>query len=121
MTKSRNIGRGGARPGAGRKAKPVAGPTEIGFGAAPIIPPGLDDEGQRKFCESLAFETLATIAATGTSESARVAASRELLDRCRGKPSPAKPAEAEQSDAGDHWEGLLGSKPAPSKASKATN
>jgi hypothetical protein len=116
MTKSRNIGRGGARPGAGRKAKPVAGPTAIGS----IIPPGLDDDGQRKFCETLALETLATIAATGTSESARVAASRELLDRTRGKPSPAtKPADADQGEASDHWDGLLGSKPA--SAAKATN
>jgi hypothetical protein len=118
MTKSRNIGRGGARPGAGRKQKPVAGPTAIGkfFNVpstaqldepAPIIPPGTDDEGLRQFCEALAFETLATIAATGTSEAARVAACRELLDRCRGKPSPSKPAEAE-ADAPDHWGNLLG-------------
>jgi hypothetical protein len=116
MTKSRNIGRGGARPGAGRKQKPAAGPTAIGS----IIPPGLDDDGQKKFCEDLALETLATIAATGTSESARVAASRELLDRTRGKPSPAKPAEADQGDAGDHWGELLGSGKPTAKA-KATN
>jgi hypothetical protein len=114
----------GSRPGAGRKRKPVAGPThvasEVGSEneprpAAPIIPAGLSADELKKFCEALAFETLATIAITGTSEPARVAASRELLDRAQGKPKPgaaAKP-DAPGADEGDGWGDLLTARPSP--------
>jgi hypothetical protein len=115
MTKSKGIGRGGARPNSGPKKKPVAGPTQIAgaANAAPIIPADLDADSLRKFCEALAFETLATIAATGASEPARVAASRELLDRSRGKPAPgtaAKP-DAPGADDADGWGDLLSARP----------
>jgi hypothetical protein len=121
MTKSKLVGRGGARPGAGRKQKPVAGPTCVaseprtdgdqGSAAntsAPIIPANLSAEELKKFCEALAFETLATIAVTGTSEPARVAASRELLDRAQGKPKPGTAAKPDSPDLfDDGWGNLL--------------
>jgi hypothetical protein len=119
MTKSKLVGRGGARAGSGRKKKPVAGPTrvvsEIGTQSAPIsgpiIPTGLSAEDLKQFCETLAYETLATVAVTGTSESARVAASRELLDRSLGKPKPAPATKPDQSDFfEDGWGDLLKSR-----------
>jgi hypothetical protein len=121
--------RGGARPGAGRKRKPTAGPTrvaaEIGSSSeptaatpGPIIPAGLSEEEIDKFCRAVARETLLTVAMTGTSESARVAASRELNDRSLGKPKPGAAANPDQLDllAPDHWGSLLDVQPAPSKA-----
>jgi hypothetical protein len=121
VTKTKLVGRGGARAGAGRKRKPVAGPTFVAGESrsdserdspantsAPIIPANLSAEELKKFCEALAFETLATIAVTGTSEPARVAASKELLDRAQGKPKPgtaAKPDEPGLFD--DGWGNLL--------------
>jgi hypothetical protein len=126
MTRSRLVGRGGARPGAGRPRKPVAGPTTLDVASSktervPVIPVGLSEDDLAKFCETLAFETLATVASTGTSESARVAASRELLDRARGKPKPA-PAQSkpEQHDLFDHWGDLLES-PKPQSGSSRNN
>jgi hypothetical protein len=132
VTKSKLIGRGGARAGAGRKPKPVAGPTCVagelrsdgscGSGdktSVPIIPANLSAEDLKKFCEALAFETLATIAVTGTSEPARVAASKELLDRAQGKPKPGIAAKSDQSDIFDNdgWGDLLKSKqPAAGRA-----
>lgn len=119
MTKSKLVGRGGARAGSGRKKKSVAGPTrvvgEIGAQSAlisaPIIPIGLSAEDLKQFCETLAYETLATVAVTGTSESARVAASRELLDRSLGKPKPAPATKPDQSDFfEDGWGDLLKSR-----------
>jgi hypothetical protein len=122
MTKSKLVGRGGARPGAGRKQKPVAGPTCVASElrsdgerspaadtSAPIIPANLSAEDLKKFCEALAYETLATVAMTGTSENARVAASRELFDRVQGKPKPGAAAKSDQFDllADDGWGNLL--------------
>jgi hypothetical protein len=121
MTKSKLVGRGGARPGAGRKQKPVAGPTcvagELRSGgersptadtSGPIIPAGLSEEEIDKFCRAVARETLVTVAMTGTSESARVAASRELNDRILGKPKPGTAAKPDQSDMfDDGWGNLL--------------
>jgi hypothetical protein len=123
VTKSKSVGRGGARAGAGRKPKPVAGPTHVAGKLrsdvekspaaadipAPIIPVGLNAEQLKAFCEALAFETLATVAVTGTSEPARVAASKELLDRAQGKPKPGTAAKSDQLDmlADDGWGNLL--------------
>ena len=131
MTKSKLQGRGGARAGAGRKLKLVAGPTYAAgeprsdgerspaakVGAAPIIPAGLNAEDLKKFCEVLAYETLATIAMTGTSENARVAASRELFDRVQGKPKPGAAAKSDQFEllADDGWGTLLKSGQAPGR------
>ena len=120
VTKSKLVGRGGARAGAGRKRKPVAGPTHVvgdprsvdergsdANASAPIIPANLSAEDLKKFCEALAFETLATIAVTGTSEPARVAASRELLDRAQGKPKPGTAAKPDSPDLFDDGWGTL--------------
>ena len=130
MTKSKMVGRGGARVGSGRKRKPVAAPTIVAGKINPeselnsvgprfpIVPVGLDAEDLKKFCETLAYETLATVAVTGTSESARVAASRELLDRSLGKPKPAPATKPDQSDFfEDGWGDLLKSRqPASGRA-----
>jgi hypothetical protein len=123
VTKTKLVGRGGSRPGAGRKPKPVAGPTHVVAGEprsdgergpaadtspAPIIPAGLSEEEIDKFCRAVARETLVTVAMTGTSESARVAASRELNDRSLGKPKPGTAAKPDQLDLlDDGWGNLL--------------
>jgi hypothetical protein len=125
MTKSRHVGRGGARPGAGRPRKPVAGPTAIDGATSkiertPVIPAGLSEDELKKFCETLAFETLATVASIGTSESARVAASRELLDRARGKSKAPANKKPEQPGLFDDWGDLLES-PTPQHGSSRKN
>jgi hypothetical protein len=120
MTKPTKSKRGGARAGAGRKPKPVAGPTHVageplsgaerGPASDPIIPAGLSPEERRKFLDGLADETLATIMATGTSESARVAAARETKDRILGKPKPGTAAQSDKLDVleqPDPWGSLL--------------
>jgi hypothetical protein len=121
VTKSKLVGRGGARSGAGRKPKPVAGPTHIAGAhrsdeepgatantSTPIIPPNLSPEEKRQYLKGVAEETLATIMVTGTSESARVAAAREALDRAEGKPKPGTAAKSDQLDLlDDGWGGLL--------------
>ena len=112
MTKAKND-HGGKRIGAGRKAKPRAGPTMMardpGSPSDRIIPANLSPEERNKFLDGLADETLATIMATGTSESARVAAARETKDRILGKPKPGTAAKPDQPDmfADDGWGELL--------------
>ena len=98
---------GGKRANAGRKPTPASqfDPDQL------VIPAGLSAEEKKRFIEDKALEWLAQVASTSASDSARVAACKELLDRVCGKPAPAKPAEAE-ADAPDHWGSLLGSKPA---------
>jgi hypothetical protein len=107
MTKSKGIGRGGKRPGAGKKKKPRAPPI-----AAECAPTGLSAEDIAKGYIDLALETLAHIARNGTSEPARVAAADKLLDRAIGKPKPgsAKTGDADdrKSPAPDSWGALLG-------------
>jgi hypothetical protein len=109
MTKSKGVGRGGARPNSGPKKKPIAGQTQVAGAAnsGPIIPAGLNAEELKKVCEALAYETLATIARDGASENARVAASRELLDRSLGKPKPGTAAKPDQNDLFDDGWGTL--------------
>src|SRR5258708_23853050 len=114
---------GGKRVGAGRKAKPRAGPARMaGDSGSPsdtIIPANLSPEERNKFLDGLADETLATIMATGTSESARVAAARETKDRILGKPKPGTAAKPDQPDMfeSDGWGDLLKSRqPAPGRA-----
>jgi len=112
MTKAKGD-HGGKRIGAGRKAKPRAGPTMMagdpGSPSDRIIPANLSPEERNKFLDGLADETLATIMATGTSESARVAAARETKDRILGKPKPGTAAKSDQLDllADDGWGTLL--------------
>jgi hypothetical protein len=107
---------GGKRANAGRKPNPATqfDPDQL------VIPAGLSAEEKKRFIEEQALEWLAQVASKSASDSARVAACKELLDRVCGKPSSAKPADADQSDAGDHWDGLLGSSK-PASASKAAN
>lgn len=123
MTKSKLTGRGGARAGAGRKPKPVAGPTCVAgehrsdgerspaadTSAVPIIPEGLSEEEIDKFCRAAARATLLTVAMTGTNESARVSAAKELNDRSLGKPKPGTAAKPDGPDLfeNDGWGELL--------------
>jgi hypothetical protein len=108
MTKSRGIGRGGARANSGPKKKPAAPPTHVeGKGdSEPVIPSGLSAEERRKFLDELADETLANVMANDPSGAARVNAARAVQDRTRGKPLPAKPQD-DQCDFDDHWGTLL--------------
>ena len=113
MTVSKNIGRGGARPGSGRKKKPGAGPiTEM-----PSVT-GLSAEDLAKALTDFAMVGLVKIAAEGASESARVSALREILDRAAGKPKPGVPAaKQDQLELDDNWGDLLKSKqPAAGRA-----
>src|SRR6516164_7017437 len=99
---------GGKRANAGRKPNPATqfDPDQL------VIPAGLSAEEKKRFIEERALEWLAQVASNSASDSARVAACKELLDRVCGKPSPAKGADTDQGDVGDHWGELLGSKPA---------
>jgi hypothetical protein len=65
-----------------------------------------------KHYATLAVVTLAAVAADGAQPaSARVAASREILDRSEGKARPGTPVNADQSDMfDDGWGTLLQSK-----------
>jgi len=104
MTKSKGVGRGGKRLGAGKKKKHRAAPI-----VAECAPTGLSAEDIAKGYIDLAMETLAHIARNGTSEPARVAAADKLLDRAVGKPKPGsvKDADDKQSAAPDSWGALL--------------
>jgi hypothetical protein len=115
MTKRTGVGRGGKREGAGRKARPPGVSV-----AVTTAPTGMSAEELAKHYATLAVETLAAVAADGSQPaSARVAASREILDRSEGKPKPGVAAKADQTDmfADDHWGDLLKSKqPAAGRA-----
>ena len=105
MTKPTGIGRGGKREGAGRKARPPGVSV-----AMPAVPSGMSAEELAKYYATLAVETLAVVAADGAQPaSARVAASREILDRSEGKAKPGTPAKSDQFDllADDGWGNLL--------------
>jgi hypothetical protein len=107
---------GGKRANAGRKPNPATqfDPDQL------VIPAGLSAEEKKRFIEEQALEWLAQVASSSASDSARVAACKELLDRVCGK-APAKPADTDQSEAGDHWDGLLGNgKPASATKAKAS-
>jgi len=83
MTKSTGIGRGGQRPGAGRKKaeKPVLERPQVPVAGATVH----DVEALARSYTVLAIETLATIAASGEKEAARVVAANSLLERGHGK------------------------------------
>ena len=103
MTKSRNIGRGGRRPGSGPKKKPGAVPiTEM-----PVLTGNRveDDKAVANWTRGI----LISIAATGASEAARVAALKELNDRAQGKSKPGMVPNPDQLDLlePDHWGSLL--------------
>ncbi len=79
MTKSKGIGRGGARPGAGRKKKKTAGP--ISWPA----PSGLSAQQLAKQDIDLAISVLADICINGRSEIQRVRAAKVILAHAEPK------------------------------------
>lgn len=81
MPESFGVGRGGRRPGAGRKPNPKPEPRAVVPGDPDIVAAEL----ARSYTE-LAVLTLAGIAANGRTDAARVAAANSLLDRGHGKP-----------------------------------
>lgn len=116
MTRSTGMGRGGKREGAGRKKKPGADIVPL-----PAVPDGLSTEELAKHFAGLAVTTLATIAAGGASESARVAAAREILDRSEGKSKPGVAANPDQSDMFDGGWGELLRSPSRHGPARKTN
>ena len=89
MTKTKLVGRGGARPGAGRKKKSPAteqssSSDRLTERALPAVPMTNEE------LEHLAKATLVDVLRNSESDNARVAAARDLLDRVRGKPGAAK-------------------------------
>lgn len=82
--------RGGARAGAGRKKKGLSTPTslselELRALLAEPAPEEIDGVAQQHAC--LAIETLARLLIYGSSESAKITAGKEILDRGYGKPA----------------------------------
>lgn len=106
--------RGGARPGAGRK-------------------PGQVSQAKRDLADLAsdhavaALSTLATIAAKGKSEAARVSAAVAILDRAYGKPAqsmtvggdPDNPLQVDYAAAAERFTSALSSLIARSAASEA--
>lgn len=110
MTRSRGLGRGGARPGAGRKRKQPKHFTvpnqnsEVSSAAPTVLPPtDVSDEALRLASRA----TLLDVMQNGASDAARVSAAREAFDRVDGKALPAKPKGEDQQDMADHWGELL--------------
>jgi hypothetical protein len=106
LTKSKNIGRGGARPGSGPKKKPGAGPiTKL----PALTGNKIEDD---KTLADWVRAGLVHIAASGASEAARVAALKELGDRAEGKSKPGVAQKSDQPDMfeNDGWGDLLKSK-----------
>lgn len=103
MTASKNVGRGGARKGAGRKKKPTAPRiTEI-----PEVS-GQSAEALAKAAVDVAMATLVHIALNGESEAARVSAAEKIINRAAGMPKPGTAQKPDQNDLfDDHWDGLL--------------
>jgi hypothetical protein len=95
--------RGGARPGAGRPAKPRAPavPLRISRGGSSAQDLALKHLG-------LAIETLSTIAGTGASEAARVAAARFIVETATGRGKAAAQGASEQPQDDDDWGDLIG-------------
>lgn len=103
MTKSRNIGRGGRRPGSGPKKKPGAGQiTEM-----PVLTGNRVEDD--KAVANWTRVVLIRIAAASASDAARVAAIKELNDRAEGKSKPGIAPKADQPDMfeNDGWGALL--------------
>lgn len=87
--------------------------------AVSVPPAGLSAEQLAKHYATLAVETLASVAADGAQPaSARVAASKEILDRSEGKAKPGTPAKSDQADFEDSgWGELLNpTRPATGRA-----
>ncbi|MFC7399577.1 hypothetical protein ACFQU1_20400 [Chelatococcus sp. GCM10030263] len=95
MTKSTGVGRGGCRPGAGRKRKATGTqkrePRQLPAQDATVA----DVEALARTFTAVAVRALAEIALNGEKEAARVAAANALLDRGHGKPASAVPGGAD--------------------------
>jgi hypothetical protein len=103
--KNKKSTHGGKRPGAGRKKKPRALPVPLSVTAN-----GQSAEDLAKMYVGLAIETLAAVASGGASESARVAAANQILNRAAGMPKPGMAAKSDQLELADDWGDLLKSK-----------
>jgi hypothetical protein len=97
---------GGARPGAGRKPKPRAPAIPLRMVAADA-----SAQDQAKAYLALAIETLASVAAAGASESARVAAAKVIIETAVGRPKATQPAADQRDDDPDSWGDLLDRRP----------
>ena len=114
MTKSKGLGRGGKRKGAGRAAKQAIGPTPLrSADLPPVLPEALSATDLAKRYADLAVQTLAHIAGTGTSEAARVAASNAILDRALGRPRQDGVAEPRDKTASQSTAIKIGGRFAP--------
>lgn len=103
MTASKNIGRGGARKGAGRKKKPTAPPiTDV------PVASGQSAEALAKGNVDVAMAVLRHIALNGESEAARVSAAEKIINRAAGMPKPGAAAKPDNPDLfDDGWGNLL--------------
>lgn len=82
--------RGGSRPGAGRKKKALSSPTSLSkleLDALLAEPPPDEIDGVAQQHVGLAIETLSRVLIYGGSESAKITAAKEILDRGYGKPA----------------------------------
>jgi hypothetical protein len=107
QTKAKSSKHGGARPGAGRKKKPVAPAIPLRMSASDASAQDL-----AKSYLGLAIDTLNTIASKGASESARVSAAKIIIETANGKPKAAQGAAPNQRCEDDQdrpsWDDLLG-------------
>jgi hypothetical protein len=83
-------GRGGRRPGAGRKPKGFVKPSalsELAKVSALASPPPDEIDGVAQRHAKTAIESLVKLLFYGSSEAAKIAAAKEILDRGYGKPA----------------------------------
>jgi hypothetical protein len=90
MSSSKKAAWGGSRAGSGRKKKILSAPTslsELELKALLTEPAPDEIDAVAQQHASLAIETLARVLIYGTSESAKITACKEILDRGYGKPA----------------------------------
>lgn len=90
MTGKTKSGRGGRRPGAGRKPKGYMKPSalsELNRVAALATEPPEEIDGIAQQHARLAIEALVKLLFYGSSEAAKISAAKEVLDRGYGKPA----------------------------------
>jgi hypothetical protein len=83
-------GRGGKRPGAGRKKKGHTSPSVVAglnLVSALASPPPDEIDGVAQRHARTAIEALVKLLSFGASEAAKIAAAKEILDRGYGKPA----------------------------------
>src|SRR5579859_640920 len=88
--KPKHNGHGGRRPGAGRKPKGYVAPSALGevdrISALASEPPDEIDTEARRYASDLVRESV-KILMFGTSDAAKIAVAKEILDRGWGKPA----------------------------------